>query len=150
MGESFGRVLRKSARNFFWGMQISKVRELPASSSDSRGQKVSKGCASPGWVFAGQKIVSCAAMMMDFFDPWIGMPDKKRISSYTRGRRVKVLDVFWGNPRGIIFGGVSQQGFGIDAFLRDFAVKLKFTLPQRARRFPIHRDRMQRVQWKRR
>jgi hypothetical protein len=30
--------------------------------------------------------------------------DKKPLSLYTRGRRVKVLDVFRGNLRGIIFG----------------------------------------------
>ena len=34
----------------------------------------------------------------------MGTPDKKRVALYYRVRRVKGLDVFCGNPRGIIFG----------------------------------------------
>jgi hypothetical protein len=36
---------------------------------------------------------------------------EKSISPYTRVQRVKGLDVFGKNSRGIIFGGASQQGF---------------------------------------
>jgi hypothetical protein len=45
-------------------------------------------------------------MMMDAIENWHNfrlMRDGKMFSLYTRVRWVKVLDVFWGNPRGIIF-----------------------------------------------
>jgi hypothetical protein len=60
---------------------------------------------------------------------------EKNISLYTRVQRVKGLDVFRENLRGIILGRADSQGFEIDAFLRGLrGLIIRFTAKARRTR----------------